>query len=204
MNYIDVYKMLKTAATPQQWQETTMPAGKTLGWMANKYNTTVDQLARVNHISNPDVVAANRKMLVPYAAPQQPYALSDTDANRVADILWTLESGRGQWLTNPKSSARGHYHWLKGTWGDFQKRYPNETANMTQANLDDYDTATKFQVMKLKDDAKRFHKATGKAPGDADLLAIHYGGFGGRNTPAAKAYGQKGINPNLKKDLGYE
>ena len=126
----------------------------TLGGIAKQHNTTVDHLAKVNHIKDINKIQANKTLLVPAVEKFDVNTpLDDTVANNVADVLWTMESGRGKWLSNKNSTASGHFHWLNGTWQDFQKKYPKETAGMTKANLDDYETALKFQKMKLADDA---------------------------------------------------
>jgi hypothetical protein len=124
-------------------------------------------------------------------------------ANKVMNNLWIAESGKGKWLTNNKSSASGHFHWTNATWKDFQKANPNDTAGMTKASLNDYDTASKFQLMKLKSDALRYQKATGKPATEQALYAIHYGGFGGRNTPGAINYSNMLSAPDFAKSRGY-
>ena len=215
MNYIDVFKMMKEAAEAAPvakpvpiYNYHTIAPGSTLGGIAKQYKTTVDHLAKVNKIPDVNKIQANKKILVPTGQflGQQPAKfdvntpLDDTVANNVADVLWTMESGRGKWLSNKNSTASGHFHWLNGTWQDFQKKYPKETTGMTKANLDDYETALKFQKMKLADDALRYQKATGKQVTDKDLYAIHYGGFGGRNSQGALDYAAKVTNPKYYTD----
>jgi LysM repeat protein len=196
--------------------------GQTLGGLSKTYNTSVDHLAKVNKITDPNKIRAGQYMLVPTGkmlgqqtapAVTQTSApakfdvntpLADDMADRVLKGLWTMESGQGKWLSNPKSSASGHFHWTNATWQDFAKAHPDETTNMTKANLDDYDTAAKFQKMKLQSDALRYQKATGKQVTDKDLYAIHYGGFGGRNNQAAINYANTAADPDLYKKRGYK
>lgn len=207
MNYIDVAQMMKLAAEKQIpiYNQVAIQNGATLGGLAKQYNTTVDHLARVNHIADPNKIRTGKLLLVPAAKKFDVNTpLADDVADRVIDQLWTIESSRGKMLSNPNSTARGHFHWLNGTWQDFQKKYPNETKGMTQSSLDDYDTAAKFQKMKLQDDALRYQKATGKQVTDKDLYAIHYGGFGGRNKPAAIQYANTAADPDLKKKRGFK
>ena len=209
MNYLDVARMMKQAADTIPAAKPTIPTynqfkikpGMTLGGIAKQHNTTVDHLAKVNHIKDINKIQANKTLLVPAVEKFDVNTpLDDTEANNVADVLWTMESGRGKWLSNKNSTASGHFHWLNGTWQDFQKKYPKETAGMTKANLDDYETALKFQKMKLADDALRYQKATGKQVTDKDLYAIHYGGFGGRNSQGAIDYSARATNPQYYTD----
>ena len=201
MNYIEVCKMMKEAAAPAPaksvpvYSQFTVKPGMTLGGIAKQFNTTPEHLAKVNHIADMNKLQANKMILVPGKPSDVNTPLDDTVANNVADVLWTMESGRGKWLANKNSTASGHFHWLNGTWQDFQKKYPKETAGMTKANLNDYETALKFQKMKLADDALRYQKATGKQVTDKDLYAIHYGGFGGRNSKGAIDYAARVTNP---------
>lgn len=202
MNYLDVAQMMKQAAEPAKdvpvYNQFTVKPGMTLSGIAKQFNTTPEHLAKINNIQDMNKIRANKMLLVPGQV-QKPFdvntPLDDTVANNVADVLWTIESGRGKWLSNPNSTASGHFHWMNGTWQDFQKKYPKETAGMTKANLDDYETALKFQKMKLADDALRYQKATGKQVTDKDLYAIHYGGFGGRNSKGATDYAARITNP---------
>ena len=207
MNYIEVCKMMKEAAEPvapvkpvPAYSQFTVKPGMTLGGIAKQFNTTPAHLAKVNHIADINKLQANKKILVPGKPFDVNTPLDDTVANNVADVLWTMESGRGKWLSNKNSTASGHFHWLNGTWQDFQKRHPEETAGMTKANLDDYETALRFQKMKLADDALRYQKATGKQVTDKDLYAIHYGGFGGRNSQGATNYVANITNPQYYTD----
>jgi LysM repeat protein len=227
-NKIGVGQKLRLTAptTPQQvpiYNRIQIQPGMTMGGLAKTYNTSVDHLARVNHITNPNNITAGKYMLVPTGQmtgtaktttqPVQPKQtpakfdvntpLSDELANKVMNNLWIAESGKGKWLTNNKSSASGHFHWTNATWKDFQKANPNDTAGMTKANLNDYNTASKFQLMKLKSDALKYQKATGKPATEQALYAIHYGGFGGRNTPGAINYSNMLSAPDFAKNSGY-
>ena len=206
MNYIDVARMMKQAAEPvaakpiPEYSQFTVKPGMTLGGIAKQFNTTPEHLAKVNHIANMNQLRANKVILVPGKPFDVNTPLDDTVANNVADVLWTMESGRGKWLSNKNSTASGHFHWLNGTWQDFQKAHPEETTGMTKANLNDYETALKFQKMKLADDALRYQKATGKQVTDKDLYAIHYGGFGGRSSQGAIDYAARATNPQYYTD----
>ena len=62
----------------------TVKSGDTLSAIANKYNTTVAELARINNIGNPNLIYVNQKIVLPGAkAQEQPKAEPTTSTYTV-------------------------------------------------------------------------------------------------------------------------
>ena len=132
--------------------------------------------------------------------PTTPFNNMDT----VLDHIWTMESSRGKQLSNPTSTASGHYHMLDKTFNDTVKEFPNDFKNWQKSDLNNYEKATQMAKARLNSDLMRLQKEEERAATDADAYAIWHGGYGGRKTQGALNYALTASDPKLKEKRGFK
>lgn len=132
--------------------------------------------------------------------PTTPFNNMDT----VLDNIWTMESSRGKNLSNPASTASGHYHMLDKTFNDTVKEFPNDFKNWQKSDLNNYEKATQMAKARLNSDLMRLQKEEERAATDADAYAIWHGGYGGRKTQGALNYALTASDPKLKEKRGFK
>lgn len=132
--------------------------------------------------------------------PTTPFNNMDT----VLDNIWTMESSRGKNLSNPASTASGHYHMLDKTFSDTIKEFPTTFKDWKKSDLNDYTKATQMAKARLNSDLMRLQKEEERAATDADAYAIWHGGYGGRKTQGALDYAAAAGDPKLKEKRGFK
>ena len=61
----DEVKMVEGGAAGQKYIHYTIVKGDTLGKLAKRYGTTVDELVRINHIKNRNLIITGHTLLIP-------------------------------------------------------------------------------------------------------------------------------------------
>lgn len=61
----DELELAEGGATTQKYIRYTIVKGDTLGKLAKRYGTTVDELVRINHIKNKNLIITGHTLLIP-------------------------------------------------------------------------------------------------------------------------------------------
>ena len=61
----DELELTEGGATTQKYIRYTIIKGDTLGKLAKRYGTTVDELVRINHIKNKNLIITGHTLLIP-------------------------------------------------------------------------------------------------------------------------------------------
>lgn len=100
---VKVYDLKPKSAPPSgDYDEYVVKKGDTLGKIARTYDTTVAELARINNISNPDLINVGQKVLVPKAKKEE--SLKPGDIVHISDSgLEVIKNAKHLLIEGPKN-----------------------------------------------------------------------------------------------------
>ena len=78
----------------EKYIEYTIQSGDTLWDLSQKYDTTVDELAKLNNIENPNLIYAGATLKIPVAQTEEEKAKEDEEAKKTAEAVAKLKAAK--------------------------------------------------------------------------------------------------------------